>query len=137
MEFTDLQMTLTVVVVLTAAAALVWFDYLRKQRQPQQLQRIKLVKTPPLPAQRSKKIFDPTPLDYAPAKKLAAERSQEPLVGIATASRPPVQRENVKPHRRNGAALSFGAILLDGSAKLHRPTMRGATPRRLISALYD
>jgi hypothetical protein len=91
MEFTDLQMTLTVVVVLTAAAALVWFDYLRKQRQPQQLQRIKLVKTPPLPPQRSKKIFDASPLDYAPAKKLAAERSVEPLVGIATASRPPVQ----------------------------------------------
>jgi hypothetical protein len=91
MEFTDFQMTLTVVVVLTAAAALVWFDYLRKQRQPQQLQRIKLVKTPPLPPQRYKKAFDPSPLDYAPAKKLAAERPVEPLVGIATASRPPVQ----------------------------------------------
>lgn len=92
MEFTDLQMTLTVVVVLTAAAALVWFDYLRKQRQPQQLQRIKLVKTPPLPPQRSEKIFVASPLDYPPVKKkLAAERSAEPLVGVATASRPPVQ----------------------------------------------
>ncbi len=89
MEFTDLQMTLTVLVVLTAAAALVWFDYLRKQRQPQQVQRIKLVQPPP--PQRSKKLFDAAPVDYPPAKKLASERSQESLVGIATASRPPVQ----------------------------------------------
>jgi len=86
MEFTDLTLTLTVLVVLTAAVVVVWFDYLRKQRQPQ---RVKLVNT--APPQRSSRLFEASPLETAPAKKLAAERSLEPLVGIATASRPPVQ----------------------------------------------
>ncbi len=36
-------------------------------------------------------MFDIAPLDCGPAKKLAAERPLEPLVAIATASRPPVQ----------------------------------------------
>jgi hypothetical protein len=87
MEFTDLQMTLTVVVILTAAAVAVFFDYRRKQRlQPQ---RIYIQNTERY--QRSTGVYDFPPLDYAPAKKLALERPLEPLVGIATPSRPPVE----------------------------------------------
>ena len=89
MEFTDLPMTLTVLVVLTAAVAVVWFDYLRKKRQQQQPQRIRLVQT--ASPQRSSSLFQASPLDSAPAKKLAAERPLQPLVAVATASRPPVQ----------------------------------------------
>jgi len=90
MDLTDLTMTLTVVVVLTAVAVLILFDYLKKQRQrQQQLQRIKVTKT--APPQRPTRIFDASPLSYAPAKKPAAERSLEPRVAIATPSRPPVQ----------------------------------------------
>jgi hypothetical protein len=89
MEFTDLPMTLTVLVVLTAAVAVVWFDYLRKKRQQPQPQRIRLVQT--VPPQRSSSLFQASPLDSAPAKKLAAERPLQPLVAVATASRPPVQ----------------------------------------------
>jgi GGDEF domain-containing protein len=77
-----------VLVVLTAALVVVWFDYLRKQRQ-QNPQRIKVGKGSP--SQRYSRLFDASPLDNAPAKKLAAERPLEPLVAVATASRPPVQ----------------------------------------------
>ncbi len=89
MEFTDLPMTLTVLIVLTAAVAVVWFDYLKKKRQQQQPQRIRLVQT--APPQRASNLFQASPLDSAPAKKLAAERPLQPLVAVATASRPPVQ----------------------------------------------
>jgi hypothetical protein len=90
MDFTDLQMTLTVVVVLTAAAIVVFFDYRRKLRQQQQQPQRVRVRSAARP-QRPIRIFDATPLEYAPAKKLAAERPLEPLVGMATASRPPVE----------------------------------------------
>ncbi len=89
MDLTDLTMTLTVVVVLTAVAVLVLYDYLKKQRQRQQLQRIKIARTGP--QQRPTRIFDASPLSYAPAKQPAAERSLEPQVAIATPSRPPVE----------------------------------------------
>jgi hypothetical protein len=89
MDLTDLTMTLTVVVVLTAVAVLILYDYLKKRRQHQQIQRIKFTKTaPPL---RPTRIFDASPLSYAPAKKPAAERPLEPQIAIATPSRPPVQ----------------------------------------------
>jgi hypothetical protein len=91
MDFTDLQMTLTVVFVLTAAAVVVFFDYRRKQRHQQQPQRIKShIHSGPRP-ERPNRMFETAALDYAPAKKLATERPLEPLVGTATASRPPVQ----------------------------------------------
>jgi len=89
MEFTDLQMTLTVVAFLTLAAMVVFLDYLRRQPAPQQPQRIKALETA-LP-QASIRIFDATPIDYEPAKKLAAERPLEPLVATATPRRPLVQ----------------------------------------------
>src|ERR1700677_4418001 len=90
MDLTDLTMTLTVVVVLTAVAVLVLYDYLKKQRQRQQMQRIKVTKT--APPQRPTRIFDASPLSYAPAKQpAAAERPLEPQVAIATPSRPPVE----------------------------------------------
>jgi hypothetical protein len=90
MDFTDLQMTLTVVLVLSAATAAVFFDQRRKLRQQQPAQPIKShihsVERP-----RPIRLFDAAPLEYASARKLATERPLEPLVGTATASRPPVQ----------------------------------------------
>jgi hypothetical protein len=93
MEIFDLQTTLTVMVILAATAVVVFFDYLRKHRQPvhasQQPQKNKTVKSPR--PQQSIRIFEHTPIDYAAAKKLATERPLEPLVAIATLSRPPVE----------------------------------------------
>src|SRR5579863_8509988 len=93
MEIFDLQTTLTVVVILTATTVVVFFDYLRKHRQParasQQPQKSQPAKS--LRPQQSTRIFEPTPIDYAAAKKLAAERPLEPLVAVATPSRPPVE----------------------------------------------
>ena len=89
MDFANLQMTVTVVLILTGAAVAVFFDYRRKQRPQALPQRINIRNTAQL--QRPARMFDAAPLDFAPAKKLAAERPLEPLVGTATASRPPVQ----------------------------------------------
>jgi hypothetical protein len=87
MDFTDLQMTLAVAVILTAAAVVVFFDHRRKQRLQRVPSHIHSVARPLQPV----RIFDSAPLEYAPARKLAAERPLEPLVGIATLSRPPVR----------------------------------------------
>ena len=86
MEFTDIQLTVTVV-VLAAAALLVWFDYrrrLRKQPQPQLVQTRHSVHP-----RRSTIPFDSADLEYAPARRLAAERPLEPLVSTPTISKPP------------------------------------------------
>ncbi|MGA2882171.1 MAG: hypothetical protein ABSG13_24735 [Bryobacteraceae bacterium] len=90
MDFTDLQMTLTVVLVLTAAAVAVFVDQRRKQRPQQQPQRVKS-HSHSVARPRPIRLFDTALLEYAPAKKLAAERPLEPLVGTTTPSRPPVQ----------------------------------------------
>jgi hypothetical protein len=96
MEFSDLQLTLTAVVV-TAAALIILFDYLRKRRPRQQPQRIKTRNAGR--QQRSTILFDTPSLEYAPARKLAAERPLDPLVATATVSKPPtapaVTRETV------------------------------------------
>jgi hypothetical protein len=76
MDFTDPQMALTVVVFVTVATVLVFFEYVRKQRQSGQPQRVKTPKTG-----HSTVAFTAAPLDYAPAKRLAAERPLEPQVG--------------------------------------------------------
>jgi hypothetical protein len=97
MDFTDLQMTLTVVVILTAAAVVVFFDHRRKHRPQPQPQHVKS-HIHSISRPRPIKIYESSPLEYAPAKKLAAERPLEPLVGTATSSRPAVQmreRESV------------------------------------------
>ena len=90
MDFTDLQMTLTVVLVLTAAAVAVFVDQRRKHRHQPQPQRIKS-HSHSITRPRPIRLFDTGALEYASAKKLAAERPLEPLVATATASRPPVQ----------------------------------------------
>ncbi len=137
MEFTDLPMTLTVLVVLTAAVVVVWFDYLRKQRQPQQPQRSKLVKT--APPQRSSRFLDASPLDYAPAKKLAAERPIQPLVGVATASRPPVQsrieRETVTVEMASSSPAAPSTSTEMSTATLPAFTIDAVLWERLISSL--
>jgi hypothetical protein len=89
MDFTDLQMTFTVVVILTAAAVVVFFDHLRKHRQLRPAHPVVTLRTPPLP--RPTMMFVAAPMAYAPSKKLVPERALEPLVPVATSSRPPVQ----------------------------------------------
>jgi hypothetical protein len=86
MEFTDLQTIVTVMVVLTVAGLIVFFDCRKKQRE----QRPERVTTGDgARPRRSLTLFDPAPLEYASAKRLAAERPLEPVVATATISRPP------------------------------------------------
>lgn len=92
MDLFDFQTTLTVAVILTATAAVVFFDYLRRRRRTQQPQPIKAAKL--VRPQRVTPIFDAPALDYLPAKKVVAERPKPPadsLVAVATPSRPPVE----------------------------------------------
>ena len=121
MEFTDLPMTLTVLVVLTAAAVVVWFDYLRKKHRQQQPQRIRLV-TQTAPPQRSISLFPSLTARLRPGQ----EAGRGTPAGTAgrrcnrfPASRAVTDRTRDR-HRRNGAALSRGAIRLDGTFRRSR-----------------
>jgi hypothetical protein len=133
MEFTDIQLTLTVV-VLTAAALVVLFDYRRKQRQHQQPQRIK--NRPSARAERSILPFEPAPLDYLPARKLAAQRPLEPLVATMTvAKRPTVQpaaRETVTVQM---AGPADGMSADQSSASLPAFTIDAALWERLVASM--
>jgi hypothetical protein len=96
MELFDFQTTVTVVLILTATAMVVLFDYMRKQRRRQPPLQPQLVKTPAASSRGSKltrtsrpsqptRLFEAAPIDYAAAKKLAQQRPLEPLVGAPTA----------------------------------------------------
>jgi hypothetical protein len=91
MDFIDLQMALIVAVILTATAVVVFFDHRTRRRRQLQPQRIKSHVHSVARRPRSIQFFDTVPIEYAPAWKLAAQRPLEPLVGIATRSRPAVQ----------------------------------------------
>ena len=91
MDFIDLQMALIVAVILTAAAVVVFFDHRTRRRRQLQPQRIKSHVHSVTRRPRSVQFFETVPIEYAPAWKLAAQRPLEPLVGVATRSRPPVQ----------------------------------------------
>jgi hypothetical protein len=88
MEFTDVQLTITVV-VLMAAALLVLFDYRRKQpsRQRPQLVRTRLTPRPRLvwPAVQ----LNTATLEYSPARRVAGEWRIDPVVASG-ASEPAV-----------------------------------------------
>jgi hypothetical protein len=129
MDLTDLTMTLTVVVVLTAVAVLVLYDHLKKQRQRQQMQRIKVTKT--APPQRPTRIFDASPLSYAPAKQpAAAERPLEPQVAIATPSRPPVESRMEREIRSIEMAVPSPSTL--ASPKEIEPPVAAAPPAFML-----
>ena len=92
MDSTDLQMIFIVLVILTAAAVVVFFDQRSRQRR-QRPQRVRshahnhsVARTP-----RPVFVFDAAPLEFAPARRLAAERPLEPLVGVAASFRQPMQ----------------------------------------------
>ncbi len=94
MDFTDLQMTFIVVVILAAAAMVMVFDYWRKQRRQRRQPKPQRVKSHIHSVARPERpiwIFDAAPVEFAPARKLAAERPLEPVVGITTTYRQPVQ----------------------------------------------
>ena len=110
-DWFDIQTTLTLAAILTATAVVVFFDYLRRQRRKPQPQRVHDSKsaTPHQPI----KIFEPEPVTYAPPppRRLAAEpaimerrleTSLEPLVAVATPSRPPVE-----PRIENNSLVCF------------------------------
>jgi hypothetical protein len=126
MDFTGLQMTLTVVLVLTAATVVVFLEQRRKQRLRPEPQRIKShihsVAHTPRPV-----WINPAPLEFAPARKLAIERPLEPRVGIATPSRPPVQ-----PRERETVTVQMASP----STEVQLPpfTIDAALWERLISS---
>jgi hypothetical protein len=100
MEFTDVQVLLAVMVILTAVALVAFLEYRKKQRG-QQLQRVKTRNA--VRPRRSTALFEGGSVAYAPARKLAAERpperQPEPAVATPTISKPPtpqvVERETV------------------------------------------
>jgi hypothetical protein len=84
MDFTGLQMTLTVLLVLTAATVVVFVEQRKKQRQQPEPQRIKShihsVAGPARPVWilNPESLGHSAPLEFAPARKLAAKRPLEP-----------------------------------------------------------
>jgi hypothetical protein len=96
MDFTGLQMTLTVLLVLTAATVVVFVEQRKKQRQQPEPQRIKShihsVAGPARPVWilNPESLGHSAPLEFAPARKLAAERPLEPR-GHVTAATSPIQ----------------------------------------------
>lgn len=90
MILSDFQMPLIVAVILTAAVILMIVDYRRKNRQRQQLQRVRASAATAGP-RRPVRILDNAPVEYVPAKRAATTLVSEPVVATATASRPPVE----------------------------------------------
>jgi hypothetical protein len=96
MDFFDLKSILTVAGILTVTAAMVFFDFLRKRNHAQHPRRTKTATTArPQQSNRPRqtnRIFESAVVDYATvAKRLSVEQPVEPLVAVATPSRPPVQ----------------------------------------------
>jgi len=116
MDFTGLQMTLSVLLVLTAAAMLFFFDQRRKPRQHSVAR-----------SQRPIPIFNSGPLEYAPARKLAAERPLEPLVGIVTTFRPTVQMRERETVTVEMAPPSPAASASSSSLEAPAPTLPAVT----------
>jgi len=142
MDFIDLQMALIVAVILTAAAVVVFFDHRVRQRRQLQPQRTKSHIHSVARRSRSTHFFDAGPLEFGPAKRLAAQRPLEPLVGIATRSRPPVElreRETVTVQMTSSPVMTAGSIetLLSGVVSedtLPAFTIDAALWERLISS---
>lgn len=84
----DLQTVLTVVVILTATAVVVFLGHLRKLHQPRLPQRVRTFNS--ARPQRSTRLFEATPVDYSAARKLAAARPLQPLVAPAAPPRHPL-----------------------------------------------
>jgi hypothetical protein len=145
MDFTDLEMTFIVVVVLAAAAMVVVFDHWRKQRKRQKQPEPQRVKShihsiaSVARPQRPIWIFDASPVEFAPARKLAAERPLEPVVGITTTYRQPVQlraRETVTVEMARPSAANPMAPTVKEVLGLDLPafTIDAALWERLISS---
>jgi hypothetical protein len=102
MEFIDLQTILMVMVVLTAAALVVFLDCRKKQRRQPARAKIPDSSRP----QRPLMLFNDAPLQFERAKKLAAERPLQPLVAAPNVSASPtvsatpaVSTSPAAPHR--------------------------------------
>ena len=141
MDFTDLQMIFIVAVVLIAAGAIVFFDVRRKSRKRQPPPRFKSHIHSVARPQRPMLVFETAPIDYAFAKKLAAERPLEPLVGTVTPFRPPVQsrvRETVTVELASHAPALVPETLLSAvnlpAFTLPAFTIDAALWERLISS---
>jgi hypothetical protein len=140
MEFFDLQTTLTVAVILTATAAIVLFDYFRKHRRLQQAQSLEIAEPawPQAPAPLPNKNFKPAAVDHAPEWKQAVHESPlEPLIAVATPSRPPVaprvEPETVTLKITLPPTAAVGAESKPRAAALPPFTIDAALWERLIS----
>jgi hypothetical protein len=134
MDTAGLQTTLTVVVILTGAMVVAFFEYRRKQCQQQQTQSIKTWNADsPRP---SLGVYDAAALEYASGKELAAERPLEPRVVTPTVSSPPtppaVARETVTITVTGSAG---GASSLFASSSVPEFTSDAALWERLIASM--
>lgn len=85
MDITDLQMTFIVVATLTFATVVMFSEYFRKQRKPQNSQRIKVLNTT---ASRGPiRIVDAVNVDYSCTRRIADEHPLMPLVGTPISAR--------------------------------------------------
>lgn len=152
-DWFDIQTTLTLAAILAATAVVVFFDYLRRQRRKPQPQPVLVSKS--ATARQPIKFFEPEAVTYAPPppRRLAAEpaiverrlektieKPIEPLVGVATPSRPPVEprieRETVTVQVTppSPSASSDGAANQLSTYTLPPFTIDAALWERLISS---
>jgi hypothetical protein len=137
MDSTDLQMTFIVLVILTAAAMVVFFDQRSRQRRQRRPQRVRshshtrsVART-----ERPALVFDAAPLEFAPARRLAAQRPLEPVVGVAASFRQPrmqvLARETVTVEM---APSSSAANQISSLTTLPAVTIDAELWERLISS---
>jgi hypothetical protein len=96
MDFTGLQMTLTVLLVLTASTVVVFLEQRKKQRQQPEPQRIKshihsvAGPTRPVWILNPESFGNSAPLEFPPARRLAAVRAVEPPAATSPMQLPSV-----------------------------------------------
>jgi hypothetical protein len=127
MEFIDVQTILTVMVVLTAAALVVFLDCRKKQRR---LQPERAKSRDAARPQRPLMLFNDAPIEFEPAKRLAAERPLQPLVAPPNVSAAPtvsatptVSKPPAAPHHIERETVT---IQMNGSAN-------GASPCQALT----
>jgi hypothetical protein len=133
MEFTDLQTILTVMVVLIAAALVIFLDCRKKRPRREQPERAKSggAARPGRPLM----LFDAAPLEREPAKKLAAERPLEPLVAAPTVSKPSATLTVSKPPMPRAVERDTVTIQMTGPADgAHQSPLAVSLPAFTIDA---
>lgn len=117
MAFTDLQTILTVLVLLTAAAVMVYLDCRKKQRARQ---RERAKARDAAGPHRAFALFDTAQIEYATASKTVGERPLEPRVATPTVSKaPPVtqpaERDTVTVQMNSQSPGPLPAFTIDAA----------------------